>query len=275
MNLEDFVKKYINVGYELEDARSKVSQDIILRKICKSNFKDHITIKGGVVMHNISNSIRRATRDLDLDFIKYSLEDISIREFINKLNLVDDDIKIEIVGNIVELHHQDYNGKRVYVKIIDKYNYSIDTKLDIGVNKLFELEQDDYCFYFDGIDDGVSLFINSVEQIFTEKIKSLLRLGFRSTRYKDLFDIYYLIVNNKLNKDKLLKTFEIIIFNDELMREKSVSDILLRLQNIFNSKIYRKNLSDPKVNWLDVSIDESIFKIINYINELEIEKVNI
>ena len=82
MNLEDIVRRYVEENYDLIDARSKAAQDIILSKIFKSNFKNNITIKGGVVMHSISNSIRRATRDLDLDFIKYSLEDESIKESI-------------------------------------------------------------------------------------------------------------------------------------------------------------------------------------------------
>ncbi len=33
---------------------------------------------------------------MDIDFIKYSLEDKSIREFIKELNNTDDDIKIKI-----------------------------------------------------------------------------------------------------------------------------------------------------------------------------------
>ena len=44
----------------------------------------NITIKGGVVMYGLSNDKRRATRDLDLDFIKYSLADESIKLFIGK-----------------------------------------------------------------------------------------------------------------------------------------------------------------------------------------------
>lgn len=200
MSLEDIVRHNIENGYDLIDARSKVAQDVILNKISKSKFKNNITIKGGVVMHSISNSVRRATRDLDLDFIKYSLEDESIRSFIDKLNSVGDNITVEIIGKIEELHHQDYSGKRVYIKISDVNNYEIDTKLDIGVHKLFELEQDDYYFNLDAMEDGVSLLINSPEQIFTEKLKSLLKLGFRSTRYKDLFDFYYLINYDKLDR---------------------------------------------------------------------------
>ena len=273
MNLEEYVRKYIDEGYELNDARSKVAQDVVLTKICKSNFKNHITVKGGVVMHSISNSIRRATRDLDLDFIKYSLEDDSICEFIKKLNSVNDNINIQIVGNITELNHQDYNGKRANIKLIDEFNYTIDAKLDIGVHKLFELEQDDYYFNLDALGEGISLLINSPEQIFTEKLKSLLKLGFRSTRYKDLFDFYYLIDNNKLDENKLLKTFKIIIFDDETMREETIGNIISRLESIFNSKIYRSNLSNPKVNWLDISIDDAITKVLDYIYELEKETI--
>ena len=273
MNLEEYVRKYIDEGYELNDARSKVAQDVVLTKICKSNFKNHITVKGGVVMHSISNSIRRATRDLDLDFIKYSLEDDSICEFIKKLNSVNDNINIQIVGNITGLSHQDYNGKRVNIKLIDEFNYTIDAKLDIGVHKLFELEQDDYYFNLDALGEGISLLINSPEQIFTEKLKSLLKLGFRSTRYKDLFDFYYLIDNNKLDENKLLKTFKIIIFDDETMREETIGNIISRLESIFNSKIYRSNLSNPKVNWLDISIDDAITKVLDYIYELEKETI--
>lgn len=269
MDLEEYVRKYINEGYELNDGRSKVAQDVILTKICKSKFKNHITIKGGVVMHSISNSIRRATRDLDLDFIKYSLEDDSIYEFIKKLNSINDNIDIQIIGNITKLSHQDYNGKRVNIKLIDEFNYTIDAKLDIGVHKLFELEQDDYYFYLDALGEGISLLINSPEQIFTEKLKSLLKLGFRSTRYKDLFDFYYLIDNNKLDENKLLKAFEIIIFADETMREETIGNIISRLESIFNSKIYRSNLSSPKVNWLDISIDDAIIKVLDYICELD------
>lgn len=46
---------------------------------------------------------------------------------------------------------------------------------------------------------------------------------FVSTRYKDIFDFYYLINNENLNKNKLLKCFDILIFQDETMKENSVS----------------------------------------------------
>ncbi len=270
MNIDELITEYRNAGYSLSNAQSTVCHDIILSKISKSQFKEHITIKGGVVMYNISNSARRATQDLDIDFIRYSLSDDAIIEFINKLSNVNDGIKIEIQGDITELKHQDYSGKRVMIKLTDNYGNSLENKLDLGVHKELDIEQDEYYFNFSFMEGGISLFINSKEQIFTEKLKSLLKLGFRSVRYKDLFDFYYLINNTELDKTKLLKCFGILIYQDDMMKENNINDIYARLETIFSSKIYRRNLTNPKNNWLDINTDDAINSVLSFINELSI-----
>lgn len=269
MNLGNLIQKYIENGYEEIDAIAKVCQDIILIKISKSGFKEHITIKGGVVMHNISKDKRRATRDMDMDFIKYSLDDDSIREFINKLNKVDDGINIDIIGNITKLHHQDYDGKRVNIKLSDEFNNKIDSKLDIGVHKEFDVDQDDYCFDLSVINQNISLLINSKEQIFVEKLKSLLKFGVRSTRYKDIFDFYYLINYEKLDTKKLLKYIDILIFKDYLLEEKTVNDIINRIALVLSNKRYSNMLSLADNNWLEIPTDKVIKSVLNYFENLK------
>lgn len=219
-------------------------------------------------MHSISKDLRRAPRDMDLDFIKYSLEDNSIIRFIEELSNVDDGIKIKIDGEIKELHHQDYDGKRVNIELFDKYGNKLKTKLDIGVHKLLDIKQDEYCFDLSIINKNANLLINSKEQIFVEKIKSLLKLGFRSTRYKDLFDFYYLINKTELDKEKLMNCFNILIFKDETMRENNIKDVVNRLQMTFNSNAYRNHLSNPKNNWLDITVDDAIMSVLKYIKSL-------
>lgn len=272
MNIEKMIEKYITKGFEYMDASSKVCQDILLLKISNSGFAKNITIKGGVVIHSISKNIRRSTRDLDLDFIKYSLDDASIIKFIETLNLVNDNIKIDIIGKIKKLHHQDYDGKRVNIQLSDSYGNNIKTKLDIGVHKQFDIEQDEYCFNFDIINECANLLINSKEQILTEKLKSLLKLGFRSTRYKDLFDFYYLINTAGIDKKKLEKCFNVLIFNDSSMKENTIDDIVKRLKEILNSNRYINMLNDPKINWINLPINEVIKNVIEYFSSLEIVK---
>lgn len=219
-------------------------------------------------MYSISKDLRRATRDMDLDFIKYSLEDNSIIRFIEELSNVDDGIKINIDGEIKELHHQDYDGKRVNIELFDKYGNKLKTKLYIGVHKLLDIKQDEYCFDLSIINKNANLLINSKEQIFVEKIKSLLKLGFRSTRYKDLFDFYYLINKTELDKEKLMNCFNILIFKDETMRENNIEDVVNRLQMTFDSNAYRNHLSNPKNNWLDITVDDAIMSVLKYIKSL-------
>ena len=151
-------------------------------------------------MRSLSEDARRATVDLDIDFIRYSLDDVMIRKFIDKINCLDG-IDIAVVDAIEELKQQDYRGKRVYVQITDTEGNQLNSKIDFGVHKYLEIDQDEYCFGVCFDEEGASLLINSREQMFAEKIKSLLKFGTYSTRYKDIFDLCYLA--RGVRKDKL------------------------------------------------------------------------
>ena len=74
-------------------------------------------------------------------------------------------------------------------------------KLDIGVHNHLEIEQERIVFSF-GQGTELTLQVNSPEQIFAEKCLSLSRLGALSTRYKDIYDLYYL-ARTGLNASKV------------------------------------------------------------------------
>ena len=57
------------------------------------------------------------------------------------------------------------------------------------------------------------------------------------------------------------------------MRENNLHDIYTRLSKILNSNLYRKNLTNPKVNWLDIEINDAIFCVLNFIDELSNEAI--
>lgn len=101
MNLEELRKKYLDNGFLLANASAKICQDIILNKISKSKMNKNVTIKGGVVMYGLSNDKRRTTRDLDLDFIKYSLADESIKAFIDTLIIKDTSMREKNIYDII------------------------------------------------------------------------------------------------------------------------------------------------------------------------------
>ncbi len=89
MNLRELIDTVRDEGYSQANAEARVCQDIVLKAIDKSAFADHITVKGGVVMRSITGDARRATQDIDLDFIRYPIRDESISDFLNRLNCLD------------------------------------------------------------------------------------------------------------------------------------------------------------------------------------------
>ena len=93
MNLQEMIELYHEDGLTREMAVARVCQDIVLRAIAIGPLSKNVTVKGGVVMRSLTNNNRRATRDIDLDFIHYSIEDESVREFVKKLNCVPENKK--------------------------------------------------------------------------------------------------------------------------------------------------------------------------------------
>ena len=63
---------------------------------------------------------------------------------------------------------------------------------------------------------------------------------------------------------KLYEGMNELIFDDESMTERSIKDIGKRLRSIFNNPNYYNRLKESRTNWLNVSLDETINKIINY-----------
>lgn len=55
------------------------------------------------------------------------------------------------------------------------------------------MSQQEMAFQISLDESAVFLHVNTKEQIFAEKLKSLLRLGTRSNRPKDVFDMFYLM----------------------------------------------------------------------------------
>lgn len=263
-NLAEIRDSYIDDGFSYEQAQARTAQDAMLDLIAKSDLARNVTIKGGVLMQHISNDARRATTDFDLDFVRYSISDGSIRKFIGALDGGSSDYSISVTGQIEQLKHQDYSGKRIHVVITDGKGTSIQTKVDIGVHNLVSPELDEICFDLGKLDDSIAFLADSSEQVVAEKLRSLLRIGAASTRYKDVFDIYYLIHIKGVREKELDDALRSLVFNDDKMRENDYNDITKRLSRIFSDRRFTRELSRAKNNWLEISPNKVASTIVAY-----------
>lgn len=268
-DLKELINEVEKRGYGSVSARARVCQDIILKAISKSQFSRNVTIKGGVVMRSITGDARRATLDMDLDFIRYSLSEDSIRKFMDRLNCLDD-LTMVIDSPIAELSQQEYRGKRFYIKVTDRNGFSLRSKIDLGVHKNIEqIEQEEYCFDVCLDDEGASLLINSKEQIFAEKLRSLLRFGTLSTRYKDIYDLSFLSENID-NADRMNRCLNTYILDDTSMREKTMDDVIENISRTFSNKNYMNKVRAAKdKNWTDNTVDEAVDQILSFLTSLK------
>ena len=224
------------------------------------------TIKGGVVMRSISQNARRATQDIDLDFIRYSISDDSIKRFVERLNCVDG-LDISIYGDITELKHQDYKEKRITIRIKDNEGTTLSLKMDIGVHSDCFLGQEEYIFDISFQEDTVSLLIDSKAQMITEKLKSLIRFGARSTRYKDVFDIYYL--SETVDVEQLKECIKKYIFEDKTLQNVTTMDeVINRVERVFNNQNYLKELEKSERNWTDVPTKQVLDKNLDFLKSI-------
>lgn len=260
------IETLLSLGYRRPAARAKVAHDAILLAIAKSGLKTSSTIKGGVVMSHVTADVRRTTMDMDIAFIKRSLSDESIRRFVKKLNCISR-VRISIFGTIGELLHEDYRGKRAYLDVTDgTIEQPIRTKLDIGVHTHSEIKQVEYDFHLTDEDEHADLLANATEQIFVEKLLSLLRHRALSKRPKDVFDLAYLCGKMKLSV--LRKCIRILVYENRKCQVQTKAEMLDILKDVFASKAFMRRLGSVTANWLEISPEMATSTIVKFLESV-------
>lgn len=272
INLIELVNKYIEDGYNEIYANAKVAQDIILSYLFKSDYKNNITLKGGVVMYNITKDKRRATIDIDLDLIRIYLADDNLCKIFTSHKLKGIDLYVN-TNEITNLKHQDYKGKRIPIIIRDTFNNEINAKIDIGVHTEYNIDQDELCFNTCIDDENITLFVNSKEQIFTEKIIPIIKFGSLSTRYKDYYDLYWLIKNGDLDRNKVIKIMNDKIFNIGINNISNIEELISLIENILSNENFLEKLNNRKNNWIEINNNELEKELITYLSSLSTVKV--
>lgn len=252
MGLSELVKGYLNSGdYSRAMAASRACQDVIVSKIAASSLYEHVSIKGGVLMCALSGDARRATRDIDIDFMGYPLTETGVRDFIRELSAVEDGVRLRIKGAVEELSQQDYRGLRLAVEL-DDGTMLLEAKVDLGVQADARLAQDVVCFEIACEPGKVELIANSKEQIFMEKLRSLLCHGVGSTRFRDLFDMYYLAHREDFDMARLRSYIELGIIENPEIRENSFDQMRARASAVLESRWFQEKMARSGRDWIGV-----------------------
>lgn len=260
------IESLVGLGYGQAAAQAKVAHDTVLRAMAASGFKQSSTIKGGVVMSHVTNDIRRSTMDMDIAFVHRSISDLSIVRFVRKLNCLPK-VRISIFGTIGELLHEDYRGKRLYLDVTDgSIPTPIRMKLDIGVHVHNDIEQIDFSFSMADGTECANLLANPNEQIFAEKLLSLLRHRRLSRRPKDIFDLYYLC--DKVDAAKLRVCLDLLIYSNRRIEPTNICEVISILRDVFASRQFMRRLASVRANWLQIDPIKATARIMQFLESL-------
>ena len=250
-SLKDQVAELMEAGYRNDTAQAKVAHDMVLLAVHRCGFKEKCTIKGGVAMSSLTGDVRRATMDMDIDFIGYSITESSVRRFAARLAKAMPELNLSLVGAPVELKHADYRGRRIYLSVKDdSIRRPLRTKVDIGVHTNGNLAQVEFSFVNNSGEGDAELQANPPEQIFAEKLLSLLRHGATSNRPKDVYDMHYL--SGIVDKTRLKRCISIVVYNNPACRVANHAEMMRMLKLTFSLKAFSGSLTNARTNWLRI-----------------------
>lgn len=183
----------------------------ILMRIEKSNYKDNIILKGGVLLSSIFGCDMRTTKDIDATLKGIPLNEQSIRKILEDILSIDvnDGCTFKIISIKDIRLEEEYSGYRINVlgmfdKLKNYFFFEISTgdtitprEIKYKYNSIFE-------------DREINIMAYNIETIIAEKFHAIISKNITTTRAKDFYDIYMLMNNHKnnINTKNLVKAIE-------------------------------------------------------------------
>jgi predicted nucleotidyltransferase component of viral defense system len=182
----------------------------LLERISLSEYKNQFILKGGMLIAAIVGIDSRSTMDMDATIRGFKLTEKELEDVIDKILSVplDDGVSMTL-GKLENINDEsEYSGIRVSINaIMDKTKQTM--KVDITTGDTITPEAIEYPFKLLLGDRSISVLAYNLETVFAEKLETILSRGITTTRMRDYYDIYILMMVHEgdLNEDILNEAF--------------------------------------------------------------------
>lgn len=186
----------------------------VLIRLEKSEYKDNIILKGGVLLSSIIGNDLRTTKDIDATLKGLPLTIEMVEEIFKEILSIDikDNVYFELVS-IKDIRITDeYGGFRLNIK---GTFYKIRTNFFIEITTGDIITPREIKYKYSSIfeDKKINIMAYTIETIIAEKFESIISKNITTTRAKDFYDLYMLIdnhkdeINNGVLKKAVINTF--------------------------------------------------------------------
>lgn len=182
-------------------------QEGLLHRIISTQYSKDIVLKGGLLFYQLQGFIARPTKDIDLLGSHQSDSEALLNDILTEacsINIDDGLIFDPTSINVSPITGQtDHGGVRAYITV---YLGTARTRLQIDMGFGDVITGGPVSRPYRTLLGNRSFTIQtySNETIAAEKLDALVSLGTVNSRYKDLYDLYELLIKTALSDDKVV-----------------------------------------------------------------------
>lgn len=183
----------------------------ILMRIAKSEYKNNIILKGGLLLSSIIGEDLRTTKDMDATLKSISLDKDNVQKIFNEILCInlEDNISFEIL-NVNDIRKEDeYGGFQLNVLArLEKIKINLFVELTTG--DIITPKEIGYQYRSKFGASEISIMAYTIETVIAEKFEALISRGTLNTRMKDYYDLFMLIGSSEkaFNNSVLVRAIE-------------------------------------------------------------------
>ena len=174
-----------------------------LERVSISPYRNNFILKGGMLVASLVGIDARATMDIDSTLKALPLNEEDAVRIVNEIIRihVEDGISFEIVKAAEIMADFEYPGVRLVLEArLDRLKQRI--KIDLSTDDVITPSAIRYSYRLMFEDRSIELMTYTPETLLAEKIQTILARGITTTRMRDYYDVYEIVVGNKVSIDK-------------------------------------------------------------------------
>jgi len=178
-------------------------------RLCKSDVRENLILKGGALVSHHLGLSRRTTMDIDLTMSDAPLTESTVSALVRRVFSVrlDDGVHWSLEALEPIRDNDKYGGYRVKI-VATLDSISVPFSIDISTGDAITPEPED-CFFRSAFEKNAfySLKAYTIETVIAEKLEAILSLGVLSTRPRDYYDVYMLTTCLRHSDERLKAAF--------------------------------------------------------------------
>lgn len=222
-----------------------------LERLSLSVYRDHLILKGGVLVAAMIGLDNRSTMDVDATIKNLPLSVDQAQKIVEEITAIeiDDGMVFEIHYIETIMDEADYLGVRVMV------NAGLETmrtplKIDFSTGEVLTPKEITYAFPLLFEDRTISILAYNRETVLAEKLETLITRGIANTRMRGFYDLYALeamrsptidrgvfceaFANTTKNRGSLVASSHATLILDEVETSPTMMALWKNYQNTFN-----------------------------------------